>query len=86
MRKENTVTKQNNLRRGMVYLLSFGIPAGVLLWLFMKMGMAPWGDRTILISDMADQYVEFFCALKHRDLYFSWSNTIGTSYIGVCSY
>ncbi len=80
------MTKQNNLRRGMVYLLSFGIPAGVLLWLFMKMGMAPWGDRTILISDMADQYVEFFCALKQGDLFFSWSKTMGTSYIGVFSY
>ena len=80
------MTRQNNLRRGLVYLLSFGIPAGVLLCLYMKMGMAPWGDRTILISDMADQYVEFFCALKQGDLFFSWSKTMGTSYIGVFSY
>lgn len=78
--------KRNNLSRAAVYLASFLIPAAVLLLVYRSMGMAPWGDRTILISDMADQYVEFFCALKQGDVFFSWSKTMGTNYIGVFSY
>lgn len=78
--------KRNNLGRAAVYLASFLIPAAVLLLVYRSMGMAPWGDRTILISDMADQYVEFFCALKQGDVFFSWSKTLGTGYIGVFSY
>lgn len=78
--------KRNNLSRAAVYLASFLIPAAVLLLIYRSMGMAPWGDRTILISDMADQYVEFFCALKRGDVFFSWSKTMGTNYIGVFSY
>ena len=78
--------KHNKLSRAAVYILAFAIPAGVLLAVYGAMGMFPWGDKTILISDMADQYVEFFCALKQGDVFFSWSKTMGTNYIGVFSY
>lgn len=66
--------------------LSFLIPGAVMLAVFAALGMAPFGDNTILISDMSTQYVEFFCALKNGDLFFSWSKALGTSYIGVFSY
>ena len=77
---------KNRLKRAVVPALSFLIPGLVMLWAFAAAGMAPWGDKTILISDMSTQYVEFFCALKHGDLFFSWSKALGTSYIGVFSY
>ncbi|MBD5134204.1 MAG: YfhO family protein [Clostridiales bacterium] len=70
----------------LVCALAFLIPAGVFLWVCASLGMAPWGDKTILISDMSSQYVEFFCALKNGELFFSWSKALGTSYIGVFSY
>ncbi len=73
-------------KRLAVCLPAFVIPAAVMLILYASMGMAPWGDKTILASDMADQYVEFFCALKSGDVFFSWSKALGTSYIGVFSY
>lgn len=57
-----------------------------MLAVYAAMGMAPFGDKSILAMDMADQYVEFFCGLKHRDLYFSWSKALGTTYIGVFTY
>ena len=77
---------RDSLRRAAVPALSFLIPALVMLWAFAAMGMAPWGDKTILISDMSTQYVEFFCALKNGDLFFSWAKALGTAYIGVFSY
>ena len=73
-------------RHAAVYFLAFAIPAGMLLAVYEAMGMAPWGDKTILISDMSDVYVELFCALKNGDLFFSWSKALGSGYIGVFSY
>ena len=77
---------RDSLRRAAVPALSFFIPGLVMLWAFAVMGMAPWGDKTVLISDMSSQYVDFFCALKNGDLFFSWSKALGTAYIGVFSY
>ncbi len=71
---------------GAAYVLSFLIPVLVMLGVYARLGMAPWGDRTVLVSDMSSQYVEFFCALKQGDVFFSWSKALGTSYIGVFSY
>ncbi|MCH5275875.1 MAG: YfhO family protein [Lachnospiraceae bacterium] len=69
-----------------VCLLAFLIPAAMMFTVYAFLGMAPWGDKTVLISDMAEQYVEFFCALKNGELFFSWSKALGTSYVGVFSY
>lgn len=77
---------QNRRKELAVCLLAFLIPAAVMFTVYASLGMAPWGDKTVLISDMADQYVEFFCALKNGELFFSWSKALGTSYIGVFSY
>ena len=69
-----------------IYALASTVPALVMLWAYASLGFAPWGDKTVLISDMSTQYVEFFCALKNGDLFFSWSKALGTGYIGVISY
>lgn len=68
------------------YALAFAVPAAVMLWVYASLGLAPWGDKTVLVSDMSSQYVEFFCALKNGELFFSWSKALGTGYIGVFSY
>ena len=68
------------------YALAFLLPALLMLAVYAAMGMAPFGDKTILAMDMADQYVEFFCGLKGGDVYFSWSKALGTTYIGVFTY
>lgn len=70
----------------LLYVSAFLVPALLLLAVYASLGLAPWGDNTLLISDMSSQYVEFFCALKHGDIFFSWSKALGTSYIGVFSY
>lgn len=73
-------------RRAMISALAFLIPGLVMLWCYAALGFAPWGDRTVLVSDMSSQYVDFFCALKQGDLFFSWSKALGSGYIGVFSY
>ena len=72
--------------RALILVLSFVVPGLVMLWVYASLGIAPFGDRTVLVSDMSSQYVNFFCSLKNGDLFFSWSKALGTGYIGVISY
>lgn len=69
-----------------VGLACFCLPALLFLALCAVMGFAPFGDSSILIFDLSDQFVEFLCALKHGDVFFSWNNALGGSYIGTFSY
>lgn len=69
-----------------VGLLCFFLPAVIFLTICAAMGFAPFGDSSILIFDLSDQYVEFLCALKHGDVFFSWNTALGGSYIGTFSY
>lgn len=69
-----------------VHLFSFILPAVIMLLAFRAMGMAPFGDSSVLIMDMSDQYVEFFCGLKNGDVFYSWSKALGGTYIGVFAY
>lgn len=68
------------------YALCFALPALTLAWAYAMEGFYPFGDKSVLSYDMAQQYVEYFCALKQGDVFFSWSKALGTSYIGVFSY
>ncbi len=67
-------------------LASFLLPGVLFLVICAAMGFAPFGDRSILIFDLSEQYVEFLCALKQGDVFFSWSTALGGSYIGTFSY
>jgi uncharacterized membrane protein YfhO len=69
-----------------VLALSFLLPALTMLAVYAAMGMAPFGDKSTLTMDMSNQYVEFLCGLKGGDVYFSWSKSLGTCYIGVFAY
>ena len=73
-------------KRAAISALAFFIPGLVMLWIYASLGYAPWGDKTVLMVDMSSQYVDFFCALKNGDLFFSWSKVLGSGYIGVFSY
>lgn len=67
-------------------LASFFLPGVLFLAICAAMDFAPFGDRSILIFDLSEQYVEFLCALKQGDLFFSWGASLGGSYIGTFSY
>ena len=73
-------------KKDLLYLCSFMLPAVILLAVLACQGFAPFGDKSLLIMDMSGQYVEFYNALKFGDVYFSWSKTLGTNYIGVFAY
>lgn len=73
------------------YLISFFVPFFIMMLIYWKMGMAPFGEKSILIYDMSDQYVCFFSELRNiiqgnSSLFFSWSKSYGSSFIGVFAY
>ena len=73
-------------RQAMISILAFIIPGLVMLWVYASLGFAPWGDKTVLVADMSSQNVDFFCALKNGELFYSWSKVLGSGYIGVFSW
>ena len=59
-KKEKIIKKRKSLY---VALLSFLITAGVMVYIFVQIGVWPFGDRTILIADSTHQYLPFFSSL-----------------------
>lgn len=90
MKKEPIMKGNQKYVTTIILLLCFLTPALVLLFAFSAYGMAPFGEKSIMIMDMSGQYSEFYIGLRHfgkmGNMFFSWSKTLGTSYIGVFAY
>jgi len=74
-----------------IYALSFLIPMIVLLLILKERGFYPFGDKSMFIMDMRDQYMEFFASLRNiiegdDSLFFSWSRSMGGNYLGLFAY
>ena len=71
--------------------LAFATPAAMLLVLMFVTSVAPFGEYTLLYSDMYHQYFPFFKefreALRSGDsLLWNWSAGMGMDYLGLISY
>ena len=71
--------------------LAFATPATMLLVLMFVTSVAPFGEYTLLYSDMYHQYFPFFKefreALRSGDsLLWNWSAGVGMDYLGLISY
>ncbi len=79
-------------KRPWIYLaLAFGIPSGMMLVLMFVTSAAPFGDYTMLYSDMFHQYFPFFKAFREhlrsgQSLLWDWSAGMGMDYLGLISY
>lgn len=81
----------NRLRTSALLFLCFALPCAILILVYFLYGIAPFGDKSLLIMDMSAQYSEFFCGLKHigsqnGGVLFSWSKVFGSNYAGVFAY
>ncbi|MDD6174168.1 MAG: YfhO family protein [Firmicutes bacterium] len=80
----------NRVRAVRILLLSFLLPPAVLLAVYASFGIAPFGEKSLLIMDLSDQYVEFYANLRHMgqngDIFFSWGKAMGGNYTGVFAY
>lgn len=65
----------------------------LLLWaiILMVFGFYPFGERSILITDMGSQYVEFYAALLNKlrsagSLLYTWDTGMGMNFLGLIGY
>ena len=70
---------------------AFLLPVIVMIFVLKAGGFYPFGDRSALIMDMRDQYVEFFASIRQalhgeNSFFYSWSRSMGGNYIGLFAY
>ena len=87
----NTAKKRRFITIIPLILLAFLIPFIIMALIYWACGMAPWGDKSVLIMDMSDQYVAFFAELRSilagdSSMFFSWHKAFGCNFIGVYAY
>lgn len=83
--------KQNFWHKAVLYAAAFLLPAGILLEILRQGGFYPFGDKTLFIMDMRDQYLEFFAYLRYlfsgdNSPYFCWARSMGGNFLGLFAY
>ena len=71
--------------------LSFALPLTLMLMLMLVAGYTPFGNKSMLYSDMWHQYYPFFKAFRKAllsgdSLLYNWSIGMGIDYLGLISY
>ena len=72
-------------------LLAFLIPFVGMLFVMIISGYEPFGDYSMLYSDMYHQYYPFFVAFRDalrngKGVLYTWSIGLGMDYLGLISY
>ncbi len=78
----------HRLRRALIPVTAFCLPAGLFLLVCACSGIHPFGDRTLLISDMVNQYVAFLGYMQSmltegNNLFYTLSSTLGSNAFGL---
>ena len=73
------------------FLISFIVPAAIMLYAFSKNGIHPFGDRQMLVVDSWHQYYPFFRVEREKlmngdSFLYSWQNGMGTNFLSLISY
>lgn len=85
--------QESNLRKqtALIYSLSFFIPVVMMIVISVILGMYPFGERTILISDMNKQFNDYFAYFKtivtgENNLIYTFSKNLGGDMVGFSGY
>ncbi len=86
------VTCENNTRKKiLIYLGAFIFPAIMMLIVMIVLGIYPFGERSILVSDLDIQFVDYFSYLKtiltgNNDFIYTFSKNLGGDMVGFSAY
>ena len=79
--------KSQTLRRKLLIpLAAFFCCAAILTAVCAVCKIAPFGDRTLLTSDMYGQYSSFIANLRSGDIFYNFSQSLGGDYYGRFAY
>lgn len=73
------------------YVLSFLIPAALMLVVFIFLKMYPFGEKSILVADMRYQFIDYLAYFKtifteNNDFFYTFSKSLGGDMLGLSSY
>lgn len=79
------------VNRKFVCLFAFLLPMLILAVVFVKIGIAPFGGRTILGADLMDTYYPFLTELRNKirhgeSLFYSWRISGGSNFWAIIGY
>lgn len=83
--------RKHALSKSLLYLLAFLIPAYILLLVFARMGIYPFGEKTLLIVDMDSEYIDYFTHLnkllwEQGSFLRSWDMGMGLNMLGLIAF
>ncbi|MDR2832945.1 MAG: YfhO family protein [Streptococcaceae bacterium] len=78
-------------KQSIIYLLSFFIPLSILCLIAVSLGLTPFGDNNLLVSDLRSQYTPFFSYFRQilsgeANLFYSFSIGMGDSILPLAAY
>lgn len=67
------------------------IPAVLMTVVFAVMKFAPFGDSSILITDMSQQYIDYFAGYRDvltegKSMFYTWNTGMGMNFLGLFGY
>ncbi|MDR1565591.1 MAG: YfhO family protein [Oscillospiraceae bacterium] len=78
-------------KQWLLLALSFVLPALILMLIFTIQGFAPFGKSSLLITDMSQQYIDFFSGYRDilaqgKSLFYTWDTGLGMNMLGLIAY
>ncbi|WP_459501644.1 YfhO family protein [Bacillus sp. C1] len=78
-------------KKKFLYTFAFLLPFSIYSVIFMLLGVAPFGPKSILVTDLHSQYVQFYTYLYDvlkdgKSIFYSWEGGMGLNFIGVFAY
>lgn len=78
-------------KKKFLYTFAFLLPFSIYGVVFILLGVAPFGAKSILVTDLHTQYVQFYTYLydvfkNGKSIFYSWEGGMGLNFIGVFAY
>ncbi|MDM5157042.1 YfhO family protein [Bacillus sp. DX1.1] len=78
-------------KKKFLYAVAFFLPFSIYGVILALLGVAPFGQKSILVTDLHSQYVQFYTYLydvlkNGKSILYSWEGGMGLNFIGVFAY
>lgn len=89
--KSTTMSGKKGIAAGRRFVAAFLLPVVIFLLFCICKRVVPFGSNSLLISDMSNQYVDFFSYLKsillgENDFFYTFSKSMGGDAVGFSAY
>ena len=89
--KKRVIQFSQRRKTVIIYILSFLMPALLMMAIFHSVGISYGGRVTVLTFDLDNQYAPFIAGLRYlledpRKILFNWNASLGGNYMGVFAY